>query len=71
MSRGYDSRTTIFSPEDHLFQVEYGMEAIGNAGGAIGMLSKDGVVLVDEKKVITSKKDYMDDMTREEGSSFH
>ena len=46
------------------------MEAIGNAGGAIGILSKDGVVLVDEKKVITSKKDYMDDMTREEGSSF-
>jgi 20S proteasome subunit alpha 3 len=30
------------------------MEAIGNAGSAIGILAKDGVVLVGEKKV-TSK----------------
>ncbi|RXH86765.1 hypothetical protein DVH24_022038 [Malus domestica] len=50
----YDSRTTIFSPEGRLYQVEYAMEAIGNAGTAIGILSKDGVVLVGEKKV-TSK----------------
>nr|GMD23605.1 proteasome subunit alpha type-4 [Ipomoea batatas]GMD25023.1 proteasome subunit alpha type-4 [Ipomoea batatas] len=54
MSRRYDSRTTIFSPEGRLYQVEYAMEAIGNAGSAIGILSKDGVVLVGEKKV-TSK----------------
>jgi hypothetical protein len=45
----YDSRTTIFSPEGRLYQVEYAMEAIGNAGTAIGILSKDGVVLVGEK----------------------
>ncbi|KAK1280192.1 Proteasome subunit alpha type-4-1 [Acorus gramineus] len=54
MSRRYDSRTTIFSPEGRLYQVEYAMEAIGNAGTAIGILSADGVVLVGEKKV-TSK----------------
>ena len=30
------------------------MEAIGNAGSAIGILSKDAVILVGEKK-ITSK----------------
>lgn len=54
MSRRYDSRTTIFSPEGRLYQVEYAMEAIGNAGSAIGILSSDGVVLVGEKKV-TSK----------------
>ncbi|KAG6395900.1 hypothetical protein SASPL_142033 [Salvia splendens] len=54
MSRRYDSRTTIFSPEGRLYQVEYAMEAIGNAGSAIGILSKDGVILVGEKKV-TSK----------------
>lgn len=53
MSRRYDSRTTIFSPEGRLYQVEYAMEAIGNAGSAIGILSKDGVVLVGEK--VTSK----------------
>ncbi|KAF5936004.1 hypothetical protein HYC85_027133 [Camellia sinensis] len=35
-------------------KVEYAMEAIGNAGTAIGILSKDGVVLVGEK-IVTSK----------------
>eukprot|EP01018_Ginkgo_biloba_P040307 Gb_22754 [translate_table: standard] len=54
MSRRYDSRTTIFSPEGRLYQVEYAMEAIGNAGAALGVLAKDGVVLVGEKRV-TSK----------------
>lgn len=51
MSRQYDSRTTIFSPEGRLYQVEYAMEAIGNAGAAIGILAKDGVILIGEKKV--------------------
>ena len=54
MSRRYDTRTTTFSPEGRLFQVEYAMEAISNAGSAIGVLAKDGVVLAAEKK-ITSK----------------
>lgn len=54
MARRYDSRTTIFSPEGRLYQVEYAMEAISNAGAAIGCLAKDGVVLIAEKKV-TSK----------------
>lgn len=54
MSRRYDSRTTIFSPEGRLYQVEYAMEAISNAGAAIGVLAKDGVVLAGEKR-ITSK----------------
>eukprot|EP00798_Chlamydomonas_sp_ICE-L_P025282 gene25282-10935_t len=54
MSRRYDSRTTIFSPEGRLYQVEYAMEAISNAGAAIGILATDGVVLIAEKK-ITSK----------------
>lgn len=54
MSRRYDSRTTIFSPEGRLYQVEYAQEAISQAGTAIGILSADGVVLACEKKV-TSK----------------
>ncbi|PWN53974.1 putative PRE9-20S proteasome subunit Y13 [Violaceomyces palustris] len=54
MSRRYDSRTTTFSPEGRLFQVEYAMEAISHAGTTVGILAKDGVVLAAEKKV-TSK----------------
>jgi 20S proteasome subunit alpha 3 len=54
MSRRYDSRMTIFSPEGRLYQVQYAMEAIGNAGSALCVLAADGVVLVGEKKV-TSK----------------
>lgn len=54
MARRYDSRTTIFSPEGRLYQVEYAMEAIGNAGSAVGILAQDGVVLAAEKR-ITSK----------------
>lgn len=54
MSRRYDSRTTIFSPEGRLYQVEYAQEAISQAGTAIGILSKEGVVIACEKK-FTSK----------------
>merc|ERR1712216_480563 len=54
MARRYDSRTTIFSPEGRLYQVEYAMEAISHAGAAIGILGTDGGVLAAEKKV-TSK----------------
>ncbi|PHT87045.1 Proteasome subunit alpha type-4 [Capsicum annuum] len=59
MSQRYDNCTAIFSPEGRLYQVEYTMEAIGNAGSAIGILSKDGVVLVGEKITSTlSEKMY-------------
>jgi 20S proteasome subunit alpha 3 len=54
MARRYDSRTTIFSPEGRLYQVEYAMEAISHAGIALGILANDGVVIAAEKKV-TSK----------------
>ena len=51
MSRRYDSRTTTFSPEGRLYQVEYAMEAISQAGAVIGVLSKDGIALAAEKKI--------------------
>jgi 20S proteasome subunit alpha 3 len=54
MSRRYDTRTTTFSPEGRLFQVEYANEAINGAGSTIGVLAEDGVVLCGEKKT-TSK----------------
>lgn len=57
MSRRYDRRTTIFSPEGRLYQVEYAMEAISHAGTALGILSKDGIVLAAEKKIISKLLD--------------
>lgn len=54
MASRYDSRTTIFSPQGRLYQVEYAMEAISLAGAAVGILAKDGIVLAAEKR-ITSK----------------
>ncbi|KAG9123985.1 hypothetical protein FRC07_013289 [Ceratobasidium sp. 392] len=51
MARRYDSRTTIFSPEGRLYQIEYAMEAIAHAGTVIGVQSKEGVILAAEKKV--------------------
>ncbi|GAB5585665.1 Proteasome subunit alpha type-3 [Umbelopsis nana] len=54
MARRYDSRTTVFSPEGRLYQVEYAMESISLAGIALGIMAKDGIVIAAEKKV-TSK----------------
>ena len=51
MSRRYDSRTTTFSPEGRLYQVEYAMDAVSNAGTVLGILARDGIVLAAEKKV--------------------
>lgn len=50
MSRRYDTRTTIFSPEGRLFQVEYAMEAISHAGTCLGILADDGVLLAAERR---------------------
>nr|KAH8108018.1 nucleophile aminohydrolase [Cristinia sonorae] len=49
--RSIQGRTTIFSPEGRLYQIEYAMEAISHAGTVLGVLAKDGIVLAAEKKV--------------------
>jgi len=51
-SRRYDNRTTIFSPEGRLYQVEYAMETVGHAGTSLGIRTKDGVILAVEKRHI-------------------
>lgn len=50
MARRYDSRTTMFSPEGRLYQVEYAMEAIGHAGTCLGILAQDGILLAAERR---------------------
>jgi len=49
-ARRYDSRTTIFSPEGRLYQVEYAMEAISHAGTCLGILASDGILVAAEKR---------------------
>mmetsp|Transcript_43323 Transcript_43323/g.49819 ORF Transcript_43323/g.49819 Transcript_43323/m.49819 type:complete len:250 (+) Transcript_43323:178-927(+) len=50
MSRRYDSRTTTFTPQGRLMQVEYAIEAINFSGACIGVLSSEGVILATERK---------------------
>jgi 20S proteasome subunit alpha 3 len=57
MARRYDSRTTTFSPEGRLYQVEYANEAINNTGTTIGVVCRDSVILAGEKKVISKLLD--------------
>uniref|UniRef100_A0A1I8A452 Proteasome subunit alpha type n=1 Tax=Steinernema glaseri TaxID=37863 RepID=A0A1I8A452_9BILA len=52
MARRYDTRTTIFSPEGRLYQVEYAMEAISHAGTCLGILASDGILIAAEKRNI-------------------
>lgn len=57
MSRRFDTRTTVFSPEGRLYQVEYAMEAISHAGTCLGILASDGVLLACERRNVNKLLD--------------
>jgi len=48
---GYDRTSTMFSPDGRLLQVEYARKTVRQGTPAIGMVCKDGVLLVAYKRI--------------------
>ena len=49
-SRGYDMTPTMCSPDGRIYQVEYAIETVKRGTLAIGITSKDGIVIAVEEK---------------------
>lgn len=49
---GYDRAITMFSPDGRLLQVEYAKKTVRQGSTAIGMVCKDGVLLVTDKRIV-------------------
>ncbi|MBI5698487.1 MAG: archaeal proteasome endopeptidase complex subunit alpha [Thaumarchaeota archaeon] len=48
-ARGYDMTPTMYSPDGRIYQVEYAIETVKRGTLAIGVKSKDGVVMAVEE----------------------
>jgi proteasome alpha subunit len=49
---GYDRAITMFSPDGRLLQVEYAKKTVKQGSTAIGIVCKDGVVLLADKRIV-------------------
>jgi len=49
---GYDRAITMFSPDGRLLQVEYAKKTVRQGSTAIGMVCRDGVLLVTDKRIV-------------------
>ena len=49
-SRGYDMTPTMYSPDGRIYQVEYAIETVKRGTLAIGISSKEGVIMTVEEK---------------------
>lgn len=48
---GYDRAATMFSPDGHLLQVEYAEKTVRLGSASIGLVCKDGVVIIADRRI--------------------
>ncbi|MEI8363831.1 MAG: archaeal proteasome endopeptidase complex subunit alpha [archaeon] len=54
MAQAYDRSITVFSPEGHLYQVDYASKIIEKGSPAVAITYKDGIIIVADKKIFSS-----------------
>jgi proteasome alpha subunit len=47
---GYDRAATMFAPDGHILQVEYAEKTIRLGSASVGMVCKDGVVIISDRR---------------------
>jgi len=54
MAQAYDRSITVFSPEGHLYQVDYASKIIEKGSPVVAISYKDGIIIVADKKIFSS-----------------
>ena len=49
-SRNYDMTSTMYSPDGRIYQVEYAIETVKRGTLALGLCTKEGVIIAVEEK---------------------